>query len=212
VIVDLEHFWPAIRRYGWLILVMGLTAGAVAFVLSQLLPRSYESESGVLVGSLTETRSDELLAYQRLAQTYAEIGTSSPVMLKVIERLGIPETPAELAKRIQLRALTGQAIVRITATAPNAPAAVELANTVAEEIAILAQPTTPPGPSLASVYQPATVPTGPASPRVVLNAAVGALLGLAIGLGLALYLGRPEAPPGTAGQRAGAGRKADWPA
>ena len=186
--MDLDDFVATLSRYALLIALLVLTAGGAAFVIGQVLPKTFESEAVVLVGSLTETRSDQLLAYQRLAQTYAEIGTSETVMGHVVTRLDLKDEASDLERRVDIRALTGQAILRITAQAPSQTAATDLANTVADELTLLGKPAT--GASIASVFQPATSPGEPATPRVLLNMVIGALLGLAIGVGLAVLLGR----------------------
>lgn len=186
--MDLDDFVATLSRYALLIALLVLTAGGAAFVIGQVLPKTFESEAVVLVGSLTETRSDQLLAYQRLAQTYAEIGTSETVMGQVIARLDLKDKASDLERRVDIRSLTGQAILRITAQAPSQTAATDLANTVADELTLLGKPVT--GTSLASVFQPATSPGEPATPRILLNVVIGALLGLAIGVGLAVLLGR----------------------
>jgi succinoglycan biosynthesis transport protein ExoP len=48
--------------------------------------------------------------------------------------------------------------------------------------------------TLVTILDPATPPTAPASPRVALSTAIGALLGLAVGMGVALLLGYREHP------------------
>jgi hypothetical protein len=47
--------------------IAALIAGGVAFAVSESLPKEYDSQARVLVGSLTATSTDALDAYQRLA-------------------------------------------------------------------------------------------------------------------------------------------------
>ena len=63
-------------------------------------PREYESEARVLVGSLTETNLDQLQAHQQLAQTYAEVALTTPVLTRVIDRLGWAMDPTELVLQL----------------------------------------------------------------------------------------------------------------
>lgn len=198
--MDPSRFARDMRTWWWLILLLVIAAGGSAFLVSQQLPKKYESEAKILVGSLTETRSDQLIAYQQLAQTYAELATTTPVLERVRDQLGWGDDPKQLASRVDARAPTGQSIVRVTATASSPSEASQLANAVAEQITRLAKPADDQS-SLASIVQPAVPPDNPSSPLVMLNTVVAVSLGLALGVGLAMLLssGRKERRS-TAGQ------------
>ncbi len=175
------------RRLWLILLVAGIAAGG-AYLASGTLPREYQSESKVLVGSLTETRPDYLSAYQELAQTYAALATSTPVLGRVIDELGLPDTPEALATRLAVYAPVGQPIITVTATASSPAGAAALANAVAGEITSFARPAGADTTSLASVVQTALPNLEPTSPRVALNTVVAAALGLALGLAAALLM------------------------
>jgi capsular polysaccharide biosynthesis protein len=189
--MDLAEFATALRRSFLLIAFATVAAGGAAFAVSMALPKEYEAEARVLVGSLTDTSTDQLAAYRQQALTYVEFATSGPLLDRVIDELGLTETSVELARRIDARTPAGQPILRILASSPSAVESAELANAIADEITLLARPenaTT----SLATVYQPATVPTNPVSPRIPLNTIIGAGLGLVAAVGLALLFGTPS--------------------
>jgi capsular polysaccharide biosynthesis protein len=193
--LDLWRFLDAVtRRLGLIILVTGLAAGAT-FLVSTQLPKQYEAETQVLVGSLTETDTDQLNAYERLAQTYATLSSTSGFIERVVSRLTVDDDPVELASRIEVRVPTGQSILRITAEDDTPADAQALADAVAAEIVILATPPQPGSASLASVVQPATGPTSASSPRVLLNTLVAGFFGLALGLGLAVLLANGAVGP-----------------
>jgi succinoglycan biosynthesis transport protein ExoP len=207
--VDPTRAAALVRRRIRLIVVLMAIAGGTAFVVSQLLPKSYESETWMLVGSLTETSPDALAGYQHLAQTYAEVAVSTTVLDRVIGRLGLQDDAEELAKRIDIRTATGQSIIRITATDPSPTGAAQIANALGDEIITFATPTrttTVPG-SLATVFQPALPPQTAAGPRVLLNTIIGILVGFFVGLGVALLLGdrtfKRRAPEPSAGEVVG---------
>jgi capsular polysaccharide biosynthesis protein len=183
--VELSRFIEIIRGRLLLIALLALGSAAAAFLVSSSLPREYESESRVLVGSLTESSIEQLQANQQNAATYAELARTPRVLTPVAEQLGLDEDPTALAARIDVRAPVGQAIVRIVAHGPSPLAAQQLADGVAAGIVLLATPegdTT----SIASIIQPALLPDGPSSPRLLLNTLVAAFAGLGLGLGLAL--------------------------
>ena len=183
--MDLAHFIAVVRYSIRLIILITVVAAATTFLLSELLPRQYESEARVLVGSVTDPNIDKLNAYQQLAQTYAAIGTTTPVLTRVSEQLGLNEDPTHLALAISVRAPLGQSIVRIVATSSSASGAAQLANAVAQQLTDLGRPSST-SPSINSVVQPASPPIGPSSPRVFLNTLVAAALGLALGIGIAV--------------------------
>jgi capsular polysaccharide biosynthesis protein len=183
--VELSRFFEIVRGRLLLIALLALGSAAAAFLVSESLPREYGSEARVLVGSLTESSIDQLLANQQLASTYAELAKSTPLLARVAEKLSLSDDPTALADRIDVRAPTGQAIVRIVARGPSPVAAQQLADGVAAGILMLATPTGAVA-SLASIVQPAVYPDGPSSPRILLNTLIAALAGLGLGLGLAL--------------------------
>jgi capsular polysaccharide biosynthesis protein len=192
--VYLSQFAALVRGWWWLVVIPAVIAGAVAFtVSSSLLPQQYSSESEILVGSLTETSTDQLAAYQQLAQTYAALATSTPVLARVADRLGL-DADQKLPGRIDVRAQSGPAIVKIVATALSPAEAKQLAEAVADEIVLLAKPAAG-QPSLGSIFQPALLPVSPSEPRVGLNTLLGAGIGFALGIGLiSLLAGRREPP------------------
>jgi polysaccharide biosynthesis transport protein len=183
--MDLARFIAVVRHSMWLIILIIVVAAATTFIVSERLPRQYESEARVLVGSVTDPNIDKLNAYQQLAQTYAALATTTPLLTRAAEQLGLSEDPTRLALAISVRAPLGQGIVRIVTTGSSASDAAQLANAVAEQVADLGRPTKT-DPSIASVVQPAIPPDGPSSPRVFLNTLVAGALGLALGIGIAI--------------------------
>jgi capsular polysaccharide biosynthesis protein len=183
--MDLARFSAVVRHSIRMIVLITMVAAATTFIVSELLPRQYESEARVLIGSVTDPNTDKLNAYQQLAQTFATLATTTPLLTRVAEQLGLTEDPTRLALAISVRAPLGQSIVRIVATGSSASDATQLANAVAEQVTELGRPTKT-DPSIVSVVQPAIPPDGPSSPRVFLNTLVAAALGVALGIGIAI--------------------------
>jgi capsular polysaccharide biosynthesis protein len=187
--MDFIRFLGIIRRSLRLIIVVTVLVAGSAFGVSNILPRQYESEARVLVGSVTDPNLDRLNAYQQLAQTYAALATTTPVLAKAAGEINVSEDPAKLALRIAVRAPLGQSIVRITATAGSSTEAAALANAIAAQVVDLGRPTQS-GASIASIVQPGLEPREPSSPRIILNTAVGIVLGMGLALAMALLLAR----------------------
>lgn len=198
--MDLTEFFTIVRS-GWrVIITVTLTAAAVAFLLSALMPKQYDAEARVLVGSLTDTSPDKLAAYQQLGQTYAQLALTTPVLSSVAVKLGLSEDPLRLGRRTSVRVAPGDNIVRIVASDSSPTAAAQLANAVAGQIIVMAKPSGG-APSLASIVQPALPPESPSTPRVSLNVTIAAALGLAMGIGLVLLLASRRAARDRLGDR-----------
>lgn len=203
--MDISSFFASIRAHFWILILTGLLAGALAFGISSALPKQYEAEAQVLVGSLADPTLDQLLAHQQLAQTYAQLATTTPVLRRVIDDLGLDETTQELAERIDIRVPTGLSIITVTATASTPAEAAALANAMATEIVELSDTPGTSTTGLATIVQRAVPPTTPSSPQVVLNTMIAATLGVAVGLTIALVIDqrrrgrRPEGSPSPEG-------------
>lgn len=112
-------------------------AGASAFFFSTLQPKVYQSEATLIVGqSLTAVNPDfnQLLVSQRLSETYATIATTRPVLQKVIDRVGLEDTPEELAERVSAESDPNSALLKVSAQDGNPGLAATIANTLAEEL------------------------------------------------------------------------------
>ncbi len=193
--MDTWRFLSIVWRRLWLILLLTVAAGATAYAVSTWLPKQYQSEARVLVGSLTEPSIDQLQAHQQLAQTYAEVAMTTPVLERVIQQLQLAQDPEQLAMQLVVRAPLGDSIVRVIATGASPNEASQLANAMVDEIVQFGVPSDDQQPSLASVIQPAVPPNEPSSPRIFLNTLIAAALGLFLGVGLALlWASRPTTP------------------
>jgi capsular exopolysaccharide synthesis family protein len=133
-----------------------------------------------------------LLSTQRM-QTYVQLITSDRVAAAVVEDLGLDETGEQLAARITASNEPDTVLLDATVTDQNPGVAAELANTLSDQFIVavgeLEQPADgAPGAAVVSaqVFEEAVPPTEPDWPRPVLTVAIGALLGLLAGVGLAV--------------------------
>jgi len=205
--LDLAEAIRILRRSIWPIAFTVIFASVAAFGISSIIAKQYESEARILVGSLTETSSDQLDGFARLAETYTSLSTTTPVLARVIDRLGLTVDPLELQRRVDV-GTTGQGIVRIVATAGTPSEASQIANAVAEEISLFGARDAEDGAgNLVTIIQPGLSPLRPASPNIPLNTLLAAALGLVFGSGMVLLLGRGSIEDETAG---GFTRRRSW--
>ena len=76
--VELRQQFTVMRSWFWLFVASILLAGGAAFLVSSSLPKVYESTATLIVGQSIQSANpdlNELLASQRLSQTYADLAT-----------------------------------------------------------------------------------------------------------------------------------------
>jgi capsular polysaccharide biosynthesis protein len=126
--------WLIFIRDWLLVLLIGTAmAGAAAFLISSALPRTYEAETRLLVGQpLTNPDYTQLLAWQIVAQTYAEVATARPSLDRVVNVLQLDLTPEELARDVQVRAPANSTFLVVTAQSTDPAEAADIANALAD--------------------------------------------------------------------------------
>ncbi|WP_136055510.1 polysaccharide biosynthesis tyrosine autokinase [Microbacterium sp. K24] len=176
-------------------LLIGLSTGALVAMLT---PPRYEASADVMVTvqvSDTATSSDRALATSYAMQavgTYRTVLTSSLVLSPVIEDLNLSTSPERLAGRISTDAAVNSAIISISVENRNPGQAARIANAVTESFTTVVTETLEKREQETAysvrlvTLQSAQVPTVPVAPNLPLSLVVGALIGLAVGIGVAL--------------------------
>src|ERR1035437_6905225 len=135
--MDLRRQLIILRAWLWLLVASVLLAASSAFLVSGAMPKIYEAQSTLIVGqSLTASNpnSDQLLAAQRLSQTYATVVTTRPLAQRVIVRLGLQMTADDLLKEVKADAPVNSAMINITVSDTDPGKAAEIANAFADEL------------------------------------------------------------------------------
>ncbi len=120
-------------------LMLGVVSIAVvgSILVSLVLPRSYESRATLYVGqALNEPQLDYggLLASQILAQTYARLATTRPVLQAVIAREGLTLTPEELREGVSAEIPLEGTLITVVARSGDPATAAGIANAVAQQL------------------------------------------------------------------------------
>lgn len=140
--VNLRRQLLVVRHWLWLIIAATVLGGSISYVVSSNLPRVYEGRTTLIVGqSLTsaDPNYNQILASQRLSQTYAQLATTTPILDRVIQRVGLGVTAQELRPDVSAQAPRDSTLITVTATNGDPNVAAAIANAVAEEL-ILASP------------------------------------------------------------------------
>ena len=135
--MDLRRQLAILRVWFWFLVASVLLAASTAFLVSGAMPRIYDAQNTLLVGqSLTAANpnSDQLLAAQRLSQTYAAVVTTRPLAQRVIDLLGLEMTADDLLKEVRADVPASSALIYITASDTDPVRAANIANAFADEL------------------------------------------------------------------------------
>ena len=136
--MELRHQLAFLRSALPLIAIGTLVGALAAFLLSSVLPPTYQADSTLLVGQSSNpgTTADynQLLISQRLSQTYAQLVTLPDIASKVIDKLNLSTTPEELLKRVHADAALDSTLLTVTADAGTADDAAKIANAFVAEL------------------------------------------------------------------------------
>ena len=195
-------------RSRWRVVVLCLLLAALsAGVATYATPRQYSSNVTLYV-SLQGRAEGSDAAYQasQLAKervvSYAPLLTDTRITQPVIDRLRLPMTPAQLAERITVTVQPETVVLTAAVTDTSPDRAAAIANALAEEfvglVGELEEPIGPNPPAAApgqpaaqpakigvQIIRPAAVVPKAISPNVPFNLALGAALGLLVGIAAA---------------------------
>ena len=197
----------AILRRSWpVILIATIVSTLIALGLSLAMTPVYQATSQLFVsvksaGAAGDAYTGGLFVQQRV-KSYVDVVDSPAVLEPVIEELGLDSTYIGLASQVSATTPPNTVLLNVSATDTSPAQAAKIANAVAasyaNEIARLeGAKTTMDGlprlggngnqtPVQATVIKPAEVPTAAIFPRTQLNVLLGALLGLLVGVGIAV--------------------------
>ncbi|WEO78034.1 polysaccharide biosynthesis tyrosine autokinase [Cryobacterium sp. SO2] len=201
--MELEDYLRALRPHWWAILLITLLGTGIGYGWTLVQDEVFQADvTGVVQPIGTEGVNEEIIA-QNLAMSkvvaYVEYGSSRSVAERAIESLDLATSPEALVQRVSVTNPLDTAIIKVTASAGTPVQARDLANAwlagmVAEinEIEGGTGETTDAAPTgstavLALVpIDSARLASTPSFPNVRLTLALGALIGLALGVAYAL--------------------------
>ncbi|ADX74177.1 capsular exopolysaccharide biosynthesis protein [Pseudarthrobacter phenanthrenivorans Sphe3] len=164
-----------------------LAAAGVSFIVKP----TYTAETKLFVaiqgsGSVSELQQGNTFSQSRV-RSYVETVSTPAVLQPAIESLGLEQTPAALKSKIKASSDLNTVIISIAAEDTSAVQAAAIAQAVGTSLVATVNELESPAqggtsPIKLSVVTPATAPTSPSTPNTKLNLAIGAILGLAIGL------------------------------
>ncbi len=134
--VELLQYWAIIRRWLHLIVFLALVAAASALVFSLRTPPVYQATSVVLIQQATGNNVvvdyASVLTNERLAETYAQLLTTRPVLEETLQRLGLEGRldAGALKNNVRVTPVRNTSLLRISVEDVDPRRAVDLANTI----------------------------------------------------------------------------------
>ena len=186
-----------IFRRRWLLIVLFLLLGLAAGVAVTIATTpQYASTARLFVATPTSDDSNsqafsgDQFASRRV-NSYANLIKGTSVAEKVIDKLHLTESPADLVAQIEATVVTNTVVLEVTVTDPSPERAQLVAQTTAEvfsaSVPELENAGNPANAGIrATIVDDAALPTQPVSPKPVLDIGLGALVGLALGVGMAV--------------------------
>lgn len=128
-----QQYLDILARRKWVILLVTLTALAVAIIGSYLQHPTYTASVTVRVAQASIAGADYAEYYyaERLLNTYAEIIKSRPFLAEAIDRLGLPVTPENLNQRIKVDLILNTELIKVSVDDAQPANAAAIANMLA---------------------------------------------------------------------------------
>ena len=200
--MELRDYIRVLRK-GWiLILALALVGVAAAAGYSIVKTPEYQATSKVFVSTqggdtVQDLQSGNTFTQQRV-QTYSDLVSTPVVLLPVAAALRLNLTAEQLAKMVTASSPLNTTLIEITVTSTSAKQAADIANATGQSLTTVVEDLETPTQKSSDVadattspvkltrVQEAVVPQRPSSPNVPLNIALGLLVGLALGVGVAV--------------------------
>lgn len=189
---SLRDLFLVMRRRLWAIALVTivLAGAATGFSLAQTL--MYEASIKILVGQergITQNPAD-VGGLQQLTRTISEGINSRPIAEAVIEQLDLRITPEEfLEEHLSVEQVPETQFIQVNYEDSSPERAQRVANTIGDVYSEQVTQVSPSASAItATVWERAVAPDTPASPNPVRNGLLAAVLGLMLGVGLALLL------------------------
>ncbi len=193
--LTLREYARLLRKRWLLILLLMVIGGGAAYGVSYLQKPVYQAQTQLFVSAasdgsgISDAYQGGLFTEQRV-KSYAQIIDSPKVLGPAITQLGLTIDPNELAQHVSATAPLDTVLIDVKVDDPSPQRAMDLANTISSvfssQVANLETSTGGTAQVKVTTVRDATLPTTPISPRTKINVAIGVLLGLLIGVGIAI--------------------------
>ena len=193
--VDLHDYLRVVRKRWRTITVVTLVLVGLAALLTLWSPKVYQAHTQLFVSTSGGQDSTQLLQgntfTQQRVKSYSDLITTPTVLDPVIKDLHLDLTPDQLGAKITASVPLDTVLIDVMVDDQDPKRAAAIASAVGKQfsasvIDLERVSDNAPSPVKVSVVRPPAVPSHPVSPKPMRNIALGVVLGLLVGLGLAL--------------------------
>ena len=193
--MELRDYLEILRRRWTSVVIVALAVLGATSAYTWLAAEKYTATTRLFFAVQGTESASDLAQGSTFAEkqmtSYAEVATAPLVLDPVVRELGLATDATTLADSVTASVPPETVILEISVTDPDPRRAAGIANAVGIEVAEVAAELSPERADGSQAVQattlaPALVPTEPSSPQVLRNLALGLLLGVVLGLGVAL--------------------------
>ncbi|MEX1343047.1 MAG: polysaccharide biosynthesis tyrosine autokinase [Candidatus Limnocylindrales bacterium] len=135
--VELSALLDFLRSYKWLIGSAIFVAAVLAALVSSTLPPTYTASARLVVGptlGADVSDYDQVLSSQALARTYQQAATTNGMAARVIDDLGLDETPEDFLENVRAVTEEDSSVLTIEVENGDADLAAAIANAIADDL------------------------------------------------------------------------------
>ena len=192
--MDFKQIIQVLRRRWMTIALLFVIAVGASAAYAFTATKQYQSSATIFISANMRDASDNYAATYAIStrmETYADLATSGDLLDGVISELGLDLSVSSLAAKIDSEVVPSTSQIRLTVTDRDPAVAQTINATLSEDLAdYLAEVETPTGTTssqiIARVSDPADHQSTPVTPRTALDLVVAGLIGLMLGIGLAV--------------------------
>nr|WP_254908712.1 Wzz/FepE/Etk N-terminal domain-containing protein [Clostridium tyrobutyricum] len=189
--LDLQDFFYIIKKRLKLIVLITLGCAVITGLVSVFLIKpTYEASSSIIVGKPTnniKTDNNDVMMYQNLVKTYAQIAQSDSVAKAALNKLNENITLDQFQKMVSVTPQEGTQILTIKADSKDPNEAAKVVDTMASSFISESKKVFPTGGDI-QIMDRAQIPNKPVKPKKTLNVAIAFFLGLIVSVGISFLL------------------------
>jgi capsular polysaccharide biosynthesis protein len=191
--LDLRDFYNVLKKrrklIALIVVICTLASGLLSFLV---IKPTYEASTTIIIGKLAEdgksnTQYNDVMMYQNLIKTYAQIAGSNVVMKNASNKLNGAFTPKKLKKVVSIEPQQGTQILQITGQSKDPSEAVKMVNAVSSCFIAESKKVFPTGGDINIMDKP-QFPDKPVKPKKMLNMAIAFFVGLLVSVGFSFML------------------------
>jgi receptor protein-tyrosine kinase len=190
------HGYVRLLRARWLVICVTIAISVLAaFAINFLTTPQFEAATRLFVSTTSGPTANDIYLGNESSQqrviSYADLLMGVTLAQRTIDKLQLNMTAEDLQRNVKASAKAETVLIDVTVRDTSATRARDIANALSDEfVGMVSELETPPGGSApdarVTVEQRASTPQAPVVPDKTRNLAIGALLGVVLGIGIAL--------------------------